>query len=198
MKQNVNIILRFTVLCGLILLAAFSRLIPHMPNFSPLGAICLFGAAQFQKKWQAFVVPVAAAWLSDLFLNNIMYRQYFPEFTWFSAGSAWQYGSYLVIVAAGIGLFSKINVKRIAAGAMISTVLFFLISNFGVWYAANMYPANWQGLLNCYVAGMPFIKGTFLGDMVYSGILFGCFAWLQSRLPQIKVAHEKMIHAPWQ
>ena len=51
-EKKIN--LRFTVLVALILLCAFSRMIPHMPNFSPLGAIGIFGAAYFTKKWQAF------------------------------------------------------------------------------------------------------------------------------------------------
>lgn len=58
MKEKIN--LRFSVLVLMIVLAAFSRIIPHMPNFSPLGAIGLFGAAYFSKKWQAFLIPIAA------------------------------------------------------------------------------------------------------------------------------------------
>lgn len=65
MYSKLNI--RFSVILLMILFAAFSRIIPHMPNFSPLGAIGLFGAACFSKKWQAFVIPIAATWLSDLF-----------------------------------------------------------------------------------------------------------------------------------
>ena len=83
-QKKIN--LRFSVLCAMILLAAFSRITPHMPNFSPLGAIGLFGAAYFAKKWQAFLIPIAATWLSDLFINNVIYAQYYPKFTWFYQG----------------------------------------------------------------------------------------------------------------
>ncbi len=75
--------LYFGALVILILLAAFSRVIPHMANFSPLGAIGLFGAAYFTRRWQAFLIPIAATWLSDLFINNVIYAQYYPSFTWF-------------------------------------------------------------------------------------------------------------------
>lgn len=105
--------LRFSVLTALILLCAFSRIIPHMPNFSPLGAIGLFSAAYFSKKWQAFLIPIAATWLSDLFINNVIYAQYYPQFTWFYEGFYWQYGSYLLITLTGLGIFNKINISKV-------------------------------------------------------------------------------------
>jgi len=83
MNTSSKLNLCFAVLLAIILLAAFSRIIPHMPNFPPLGAIGLFGAAYFQKKWQAFLVPIAATWLSDLFINNVVYAKYYLNFTWF-------------------------------------------------------------------------------------------------------------------
>ena len=85
--------IRFGVLVAIILVAAFSRMIPHPFNFSPLGAIGLFGAAHFSKKWQALIIPVAAAFLSDIFINNVIYAAYYPSFTWFAEGFYWQYGS---------------------------------------------------------------------------------------------------------
>ena len=78
-EQKIN--LRFTVLTALILLCTFSRIIPHMPNFSPLGAVGLFGAAYFAKKWQAFLIPILATWLSDLFINNVIYGEFYFVFT---------------------------------------------------------------------------------------------------------------------
>jgi hypothetical protein len=184
-NQKINI--RISVLVAIILLAAFSRLIPHMPNFSPLGAIGLFGAAHFAKKWQAFFIPIAATWLSDLFINNVVYAQYYPEFTWFYSGFYWQYGSYLLIALAGIFIFNKINPQRVIAGALTSTAIFFLVSNFGCWIGSTTYSQNFGGLMTCYVAGIPFLKGTLLGDLFYSGVLFGIFALLQQRFPVLRL-----------
>ena len=184
--QKIN--LRFSVLTALILLCAFSRLIPHMPNFSPLGAIGLFGAAHFSKKWQAFFIPVAATWLSDLFINNVIYAQYYPNFTWFYEGFYWQYGSYLLITLVGLGIFKKINISKILTGALASTAIFFLISNFGCWIGSTIYPQQFGGLMTCYAAGVPFLKGTLLGDLFYSGLLFGTFALAQFKFPVLKRA----------
>jgi hypothetical protein len=182
MIEKMNI--RFMALVLLILLAAFSRIIPHMSNFSPLGAIGMFGAAQFIKRWQAFLVPISATWLSDLFINNVIYAKYYPQFTWFAEGFYWQYGSYLLITLAGFVIFRKISLQRVIAGALASTTIFFLISNFGCWIGTT-YPQNFGGLMTCYSAGIPFLKGTLLGDLFYSGVLFGSFALAQKRFPAL-------------
>lgn len=185
MKEKIN--LRFSVLVLMILLAAFSRIIPHMPNFSPLGAIGLFGAAYFSKKWQAFLIPITATWLSDLFINNVIYVQYYSQFTWFYQGFYWQYGSYLLITLAGIFILKKVTTPRVIAGALTSTAIFFLVSNFGCWISSTTYPQNFGGLMTCYVAGIPFLKGTLLGDLFYSGVLFGTFSLAQKQLPVLQL-----------
>ena len=174
---------RFAFITAIIILAAFSRMIPHMQNFSPLGAIGLFGAAHFSKKWQAFLIPIAATWLSDLFINNVIYGQYNPGFVWFYEGFYWQYGSYLLITLAAIFIFNKVNTTKIIIGALSSTAIFFLISNAGCMVGNPAYPQNFGGLMSCYAAGIPFLKGTLLGDLFYSGVLFGSFYFAQRRIP---------------
>lgn len=178
-SNKINI--RLAALISIIFLAAFSRLIPHMPNFSPLGAIGLFGTAYFTKKWQAILIPIAATWLSDLFINNVIYVSYYPKFTWLYEGFYWQYGSYLLITLAGLLIFKKVNPLRIIFGALTSTTIFFLISNLGCFANNPTYPQNFGGLMTCYVAGIPFLKGTGMGDLFYSGVLFGLFALLQQK-----------------
>ena len=186
--MNTNKInLRTGILVAIIFLAAFSRLIPHLPNFSPLGAIGLFGAAYFSKKWQALFLPIAATWLSDLFINNVVYAQYYPKFTWFYEGFYWQYGSYLLIALAGFLIFKKVKTSTVLMGALASTTIFYLVSNLGCWIGSTVYAQNFSGLMTCYAAGIPFIKGTLLGDLFYSGVLFGSFALMQQRFPVLKL-----------
>jgi len=183
-----KISIRFSILLLLILSAAFSRIIPHIANFSPLGAIGLFGAAHFKRKWQAILIPTAATWLSDLFINNVIYAQYYPEFTWFYPGFFWQYGTYLIIIVAGIFILRKVTVKTVLTGALVSSAIFFTITNFSCWPGSS-YPQNFGGLLECYAAGIPFLKGTLLGDLFYSAVLFGSFAWAQKQIPVLRLAN---------
>lgn len=182
-SQKINI--RFSVVAGLILLAAFSRMIPHMLNFSPLGAIGLFGAAYFSKKWQALIIPLAAIWLSDLFINNVVYADTHSTFIWLYNGFYWQYGTYLLITILGFFIFKKVTLPRIITGVLTSTLLFFLITNFACWPGSTLYAPDFNGLMTCYAAGIPFLKGTLLGDLFYSGVLFGSFALLRQNMPAL-------------
>jgi hypothetical protein len=188
MDSTKKLHLRTGLLILLIIVAAFSRMLPHLPNFSPLAAISLFGAAYFSKKWQMFMIPLVATWLSDLFINNYIYAEYYPSFTWFYNGFYWQYGSYLCIIVLSIFLFKKVNTSRIIGGALMATALFFLISNFGVWLGSKSYPQTFSGLLSCYTAGIPFLKGTLLGNMFYTAVLFGSFELLKQRITFLNLA----------
>jgi hypothetical protein len=187
MKKTIQ--LRYPILILLVFGCAFSRLIPHMHNFSPLGAMALFGAAYFAQKWQGILIPLLATWVSDLLINNVIYARYYPEFTWFYSGFYWQYGSYILISVAGFFILRKVTSTTVLAGALSATTLFFLISNFGCWVANPMYNQSFYGLLSCYAAGLPFLKGTLLGDLIYSGVLFGSFALMQSRIPALRLKH---------
>ena len=160
-----------------------------MPNFSPLGAIVLFGSAHFDKKWKAFLIPIAATWLSDLFINNVIYAQYYPKFTWFYQGFYWQYGSYLLITLAGLAIFNKINTPKVLTGALASTAIFYIVSNLGCWIGSAFYHQNLGGLITCYTAGIPFLKGTLLGDLFFSGVLFGGYYLLQSKVSFFKLSN---------
>jgi hypothetical protein len=184
--QKIN--LRFTVITSLILIAAASRLLP-IHNFSPLGAIALFGAAHFAKKWQAIAIPLLATWLSDLFINNVIYARFYPTFTWFYEGFYWQYASYILIAVVAFFILKKVSVKNVLIGALSATVIFFVVSNFGVWIGSTAYPRNFTGLMACYTAAIPFVNGTLISDLLYSTILFGSFALAQKQLPVLKLAH---------
>lgn len=179
--------IRSSVLVVMIVLAAFSRLLPHMPNFSPLEAIGLFGAAHFTKKWQVLAIPLAATWLSDLYLNNVVYAIYYPGFTLIYDGFYWQYGPYILIAVLGLILLKRVTVGRVLTGALGASVIFFLISNFGVWLGSKVYSQDLTGLIACYAAGLPFMKGTLLGNLTYSALLFGSFAFLTSRFKILRL-----------
>ena len=184
--------LRTGILLLFILLAAFSRMLPHPANFSPIAITGLFGAAYFSKKWQIFLIPIAATWLSDLFINNMIYAAYYPKFTWFYPGFYCQYGSYLLITLVGIFILKRVNVSRIIGAALMATLLFFLLTNFGVWIGSKVYPQHLTGLISCYVAGIPFLKGTLMGNLFYSTVMFGAFALMQQKLGFLKAAKNQV------
>ncbi len=184
-RQKIN--LRFGVISLLILLAAFSRLIPHPPNFTPVGAMALFGAAYFSKRYLAFAVPILAMWLSDLVLNNVVYAQYFDEFTLFYSGFYWTYSAFIVIGIAGFFLLKRTKPQNILIASLTASILFFMVSNFGVWASGMMYPKSFSGLIACYAAAIPFFQNTMMGDLIYSSVLFGVFEFAQYKLPLLRL-----------
>jgi len=157
-----------------IVLGALSRLLPHLPNATPIGALALFSGFYLPKK-QAFFVPVLAMAVSDLFLGG-------------HSTQLWVYGSFLLIAGLGILLKEKLRVENVILASLSASLLFFLITNFGVWASTTMYSKDFAGLLQSYVMGIPFLRPTLLGDLFYSGIIFGFYALLLFKRKEAAIA----------
>lgn len=170
---------------ALVLLAVVTRLglnlLPAPPhNFSPIAAMGLFGAAAFNRRWLALAVPFLALFLSDLFLNNVIYSQFYSGFTLIT--SWWIYAAFGLVMLAGRALLrERLTAGRVVGASLAGSLLFFLVTNFSVWAEGTMYAKTGAGLLSCYAAGLPFLKNTVLGDLLFSGALFGAYAWLGRR-----------------
>ena len=181
----------FILILTLVLVAAFSRLIPHAPNFTAVGAMALFGAAHFTKKYLAFVVPIAAMWFSDLFINNFVYAS--ESFVWFQSFQLYTIIPMVLIVLAGLFLFkNKVTPSNVLGGSVLATIIFFLVSNFGTWISPySLFPNTFGGLVSTYVAGLPFALNTLAGDMFFSLALFGSFFLFTTKFPSFKLAKVK-------
>ncbi|MCU0339251.1 MAG: hypothetical protein MUE30_05150 [Spirosomaceae bacterium] len=164
---------RFYAVTALIVLAALSRVLPHPFNFTPIGAMALFGGAYLDKKYLAFVIPTASMLLSDWVIGNPSIPTYL---------------SFILMVAFGVLYLKKVTFGRVVVGSLVSSIGFFLITNFFVWYGSTMYPQSWEGLVACYVAGLAFYQPTFfgnlffntvMGDLFYCGALFGGYYLIQ-------------------
>jgi hypothetical protein len=164
---------RFSTVAVLVFLAALSRVLPHPFNFTPIGAIALFGAAHFSRKAFSFLIPVVAMLLSDAFIGTPSLPTYI---------------SFTLIAIFGLFFLKKATFGRVVAASLVASISFFLITNFFVWYGGIMYPQNWQGLVTCYVAGLAFYQptlfgnlflNTVMGDLFYNAVLFGSFYGIQ-------------------
>lgn len=171
----------------MILLAALSRLLPHPPNFAPIGGMALFGAAYYTRRAWAYAIPIISMWISDLILNNVVYAEFFDKFVWFYSGSLFTYAAFALIVLMGTFTLKKVRITRLLFSALGASVIFYLISNFGVWFSGTMYPKDISGLTACYAAGIPFFKNTLLGDLVYSTALFGVFEASLWKFPALRI-----------
>jgi hypothetical protein len=180
------ITLRFGVISAIVFLAAMSRLLPHPPNFAPIGGMALFGAAYYSRRYWAFIIPIASMWISDLVLNNIVYSKYFDGFVWFYGGSTLTYIAFAMITLFGFFTLKHVRPINLVLSALGASVIFFIVSNFGAWLSMEMYPKTFDGLLSCYVAGIPFFRNTITGDLVYTAILFGVFEFSMKHFPKLQ------------
>jgi hypothetical protein len=166
---------RLLALLSAIVTAAAMRLVPHPPNFTPIGAIALFSGAYLGRRGLAFVAPLAALLLIDLVLG-------------FYHGMATVYLSVVLIVLIGWQLSARRSFSRVGAAAVASSVLFYILTNFGMWLFSGIYPRTLGGLEACYIAAIPFFQNTVAGDFVYTGLLFGGFALLMEAMPRLREA----------
>ena len=178
---------RFLVVALMVVLAGIYRILPHPINFSPVGAMALFGGAYFANRISSFIIPLVTLWISDLVINNVIFAQYYPKFTWFYDGFYWVYGSFILIACIGWMLKGKIKIWSVPMAAISGSILFFVVTNFGVWISGTMYPLNLSGLVLCYTAAIPFFSATLLGDLLFSALLFGIFELLQKRFEVLQV-----------
>jgi hypothetical protein len=188
---------RFVVVCLLIIAPACLRMLSFEWNVVPIGALALFCGAHFRNRTLALAIPLLSMFVGDVLLalqthNSQLYL--------FHSLMPFVYGCYVLSVAMGIGLQkywdgldegigdrrseSKAGIARkwsgfwtrvvpIASLTIAGSILFFLVTNFGVWWFFDTYPKNSHGLLACYVAGIPYFRGTLCGDLIGSAILFG-------------------------
>jgi len=180
---------KFGLVSLMIVLAAMSRLLPHPPNFTAIGALCLLGAAYYSKNWWAILVPILAFWVSDLVLNNVIYAEFFEGFSFVSIHFMWSAIAIVAMVAFGRVIMKKVNVKSVFGGAIGVSLIFFLISNLGIWISGAMYPLTAAGLMACYTAGLPFLLNSVAGNLFFGAVLFGSYSFFQSKVPALQQAH---------
>jgi hypothetical protein len=155
----------------IILIAVVLRLLPHPPNVAPITALALFGGVYLNKKY-ALAIPLFAMFISDLFLG-------------FHNTIPFVYGSFLLSGLIGLWLRSHKNIPIIITATLLSSLLFFIITNFGVWLASGMYPHTITGLIDCYVIAIPFYRNTIMGDIIYTGIFFSAYEFILMILVRI-------------
>ena len=147
-----------------VLFAVAVRFLPHPMAFTPVGAALLFFGARGARRqlW----APLAILAASDVALTTLYYRYPFSWdhfVTW-----AW----YAAMLWMGTTLKQDSGIPRILGTALAGSISFFLISNFAVWAAWNMYPKTLAGLAACYDAGIPFFRRAVVGDLLFTSVMF--------------------------
>jgi hypothetical protein len=172
-KTRANLGMDLLLVAFLIGFDAAARLLPHAPGFLPVAASGLFAARYLRVPALAVVVPLLGMWLSDMALPGEDWRIVLVGFA-------------AISVPAVAGIFTRRwqGVAPVAGTMVACSLAFFLLSNAAVWAFSGMYPPTWQGLMQCYVAALPFLDKTVLGDLFWTAVLFGG-AWLVQHMPSL-------------
>ena len=169
-----NLMLRALAVCGVLLvLGVAGRLLPHVENFTPVAAIALFAGFLFRRRLVAAAIPLAIMFVSDAFLGPTTLGLKMTV-----------YVAILFPLAFAPLLRKRLSPVRIGGSALIAALLFYVVTNFAVWLGTAFYPQTLGGLLACYGAGLPFLAKKLLGDLLWSGAIFGTYAVIRQLQPR--------------
>jgi len=135
--------------------------------------MALFGGACFADKRMAFIVPFVALFLSDLVLglhNSMIFV----------------YAGFALTVAIGFLLKGRVSMTYTAFAMVVSSLLFFLLTNFGAWMTSGIYAQTAEGLMHAYVAGIPFFQNSLLGNLVFAAVIFSGYHLLENNVSALK------------
>lgn len=166
---------KFLILSIILMLAVLSRFLPFPPNVAPIAAMALFGGAYFSDKRVAFLLPLGVMLLSDLIIG-------------LHSTLLFVYGAFAIIVGIGILLGKEISPMRVIGASLTGSVIFYLLTNFGVWLVSPFYPPTLEGLLASYTLAIPFFHYTLLGDLFFTTVLFGSYEILRRSVPALQTA----------
>ena len=144
---------------GFFLLLITSRVFSDIPNFTPTLSLIIFASYYFRNLTISSSIVLLSQIVSDIFIG-------FYSYIFFV------YGSFLVIIYIAPIIMKKLTSMSVLVTSVISPSIFFIISNFGVWFAGSLYTKDLNGLIECYVAGLPFYDESLLSTILFSYTIF--------------------------
>jgi hypothetical protein len=176
--QKINT--RTIVLILMIVAAATMRLVSYkfpyiLSNFTPVGAIALFGGAYFIDKWKAYAIILITLFASDVLINYL----YTSKWVLWYNGSFWVYLTFAIMVFVGT-LIKKVSVASVGIASLVSVAIHWLIIDLP-WIYGSLYPHNFNGYIQSLSAAIPFERNMVLGDIVFCAILFGGFEFAKNK-----------------
>lgn len=181
--EKINI--RNSVLILMIILAAAARFI-HLDNqnvwanFTPVGAVSLFGGAYFTDKKKAYLVPLLTLFISDLLINYL----YYHHFVLFYEGAIWVYISFAAMVYIGT-IIPKINVANVILASLCAVLVHWLLTDIDPWLHGTMYSKGLNGYFESLISAIPFERSLLMGNLIYGLVLFGGFELAKTKFPAL-------------
>ena len=163
---------------ALVIVGIVSRFLPHPPNVTAVAAASLFAGAIFNSRIFAVMLPMVIMYCSDFVINNTLSRAYFPNhegLVFWSSYMTWVYVGFALTALIGFYFLKNRNNMKLAGGAILATLVFWLVSNYGMFIEPGRYPQTLSGAAICYTAAIPFLLNSLIGNLIFSFAIFGIY-----------------------
>ncbi|RAJ10543.1 hypothetical protein LX64_00146 [Chitinophaga skermanii] len=184
-----GVLLLFILAVGIIRVFNSGQLTP-LSNFTPIGAMALFGGAYFTDKWKAYFFPLLTLFLSDVVINLAIYKMDGVLYS----GWYYNYLAFALMVLIGQAIH-KVTIFKFILGAVGAALIHWIVSDFGVWIGGGTniitgqpFTKDLNGYLECLDLAIPFMQRMLMGNLVYGGLMFGSFELLKQKYPQLAIA----------
>ena len=174
-----------TIIAAVRVIFNFNYDISPLANFSPLGAMALFGGAYFNRKWKAFAFPLLMLFISDLILHQTVFKSYSNGLLY--RGWYWVYGAFALMSLVGGWLLKKVSVYRFLFSVLICILIHWIVTDFGEWLGSKRYSQDLHGFIACLINAIPYEWRFLAGTLVYGAILFCSFEWLKRKYAVLQV-----------
>jgi hypothetical protein len=179
------------ITAGIRIIFNFNHDISLLANFSPLGAMAIFGGAYFSKNWKAFAFPLLMLFISDIILNQTVLRSYSSGLLY--RGWYWVYGAFALMTLVGTTLLRKLTVNRFLFSVLTCVFIHWIVTDFGIWMGSKRYSQDFNGFLACLGDAIPYEWRFLIGTLAYGLILFGLFEWMKRKYLILKTSQETRI-----
>jgi hypothetical protein len=181
-------LLLFIIVIGVLrVLTTWGKDLTPLCNFTPIGAMALFGGAYFSNSPKAFGFPLLALFIGDVILSFTIFREFRTGLLY--SGWYWTYTAFALMTLTGKLLIKDITAKNIMLASLLSVMIHWIVTDIGSWQMGILYPRTFSGYIECLVAAIPF-EGRFLaGTLLYSAVLFGLFEWMQKKYVSLRLAN---------
>jgi len=163
----------------------FNHDISPLANFSPIGAMALFGGAYFNKKWKAFAFPLLMLFISDFILHQTVFKAYSNGFLY--SGWYWVYSAFALMTLVGKWLLKKVTINLFLFSVLICVFIHWIVTDLGVWIGSKTYSQDLNGFIACLVNAIPYEWRFLAGTLVYGIVLFGLFEWMKRKYSVLQV-----------
>ncbi len=173
--------IKIAIVIAIVILAAMSRLVDHPYNFTPIIAMSIFAGCYLRKKW-GILLPLGAMLISDFFIGFYDWQVMLAV-----------YASIALAFGVGWILYNRKKWYNIVFASLISSIVFFILTNLAVWAFFNWYAHTWEGLVYCFTLALPFFRNALAGNLIYTVSFFGAYEAILVLANKKSIKYEKTI-----